>query len=117
MTAPEARDAVMRATGYGISASVWAELEAGTRLPSDEQRTKLEAWAGEHSPRRVDLAEVTTELGRIADALRDGFAIHDEVVSLRVEVVRLAADLEAIRHQVSRDGLVVRRDDEDAADG
>lgn len=71
MTAHEVRAAVQRSAGYGISPSVYAELEAGTRHPSDDVRLTLEAWAGEESPRRrdVDLSEVVAALDRLRTAI------------------------------------------------
>lgn len=119
MTADEARHALQLATGYGISASVWAELEAGTRRPSGEQRQRLEDWAGERSPRGevTDLAEVAAALERIADALRDSFRLRDEVIGLRVEIARLAVDLETIRGQEGGNGSLTRRDKQHRAKG
>lgn len=50
MRAEEVRQALKRERGYAIGVSAYAELESGTRLPTDEQRRHLEAWAGEAGP-------------------------------------------------------------------
>lgn len=62
-------------------------------------------------------ADITAALDRLTDVLRDGFATRDEVIALRVELVRIAADLEGIRHQVGGDCLVTRGKEQDHAEG
>jgi hypothetical protein len=43
---PKAVAALKREAGYGIAPSVWAELESGSRRPSDEQRERLTGYFG-----------------------------------------------------------------------
>lgn len=47
---PAARKALQAEQGYGIAQSVWAEMEAGTRLPSAEMRERLEAFFDVSAP-------------------------------------------------------------------
>jgi hypothetical protein len=43
---PAAVRSMQNEVGYGIAPSVWAELESGTRRPSEEQRQRLTRFFG-----------------------------------------------------------------------
>lgn len=119
MTADEVRRAVQRAAGLGFSPSVYAELEAGTRWPSSDQRSALEAWAGEAAPRQtgVDSSDVIAAIDRLTATvglLMEVPALRAELADLRGAVVELTVEVERLK--IGNRAYAVRHD-QDIADG
>jgi hypothetical protein len=99
--------ALQKRAGYGIAPSVWAELESGSRRPSQEQRERLESFFGTQ-PQAHELKD--DENGRavalmaLTEAIREQTAVAKAQQELMREIVEQVREMREVQ-QGQAEGL------------
>ena len=94
--------AMQNEVGYGIAPSVWAELESGTRRPSDEQRQRLTRYFGSEpvpSTVTMSLEEGTLRAEALRQLIEASRAQTESMMAVATAIHEMTVEMREMREQ------------------